>query len=62
MWHLHNGRESCDVGLKRDLFRGIWLSEQFLIIIIIIIIFNISIARFTIEDQKRFTKNIYILK
>ena len=29
-WHLHNGRESCDVGLKSDLFRGIRLSEQFL--------------------------------
>ena len=27
-------------------------------LIIILIIFNISIALFTIEDQKRFTKNI----
>ena len=27
---LHDGRESCDVGLKGDLFRGIELSEQFL--------------------------------
>ena len=22
-WHLHDGRESCVVGLKSDLFRGI---------------------------------------
>ena len=25
-----DGQESCDVGLKSDLFREIWLSEQFL--------------------------------
>ena len=30
MWPLHEGRESCDVGLKSDLFRGIQLAEQFL--------------------------------
>ena len=29
-WHLHDGRESCDFGLKGDLFRGIRLFEQFL--------------------------------
>ena len=29
-WHLHDGRKSCDVGLKGDLFRGVQLSEQFL--------------------------------
>ena len=27
-WRLHDGRESCDVGLKSDLFRGIRLSER----------------------------------
>ena len=31
-WPLHGGRESCYVGLKSDLFRGIQLSEQFLYI------------------------------
>ena len=30
MWPLHDGRESCYVGLKDDLFQGIQLSEQFL--------------------------------
>ena len=29
-WPLHDGRESCYVGLTGDLFRGIQLSEQFL--------------------------------
>ena len=29
-WHLHDRRESCDVGLNSDLSRGIRLSEQFL--------------------------------
>ena len=29
-WPLHDGRESCYVGLKGALFRGIQLSEQFL--------------------------------
>ena len=29
-WHLHDGRESCHVGLKSDLFRGILLSKQFM--------------------------------
>ena len=29
-WHLHDGGENCDIGLKGDLFRGIRLSEQFL--------------------------------
>ena len=29
-WPLHDGRESCYVGLKGDLFRGIQLSELFL--------------------------------
>ena len=28
--HLHDGQESCYVGSKSDLFRKIWLSEQFL--------------------------------
>ena len=28
-------------------------------LVILIIIFNICIALFTIKDQKRFTKNIY---
>ena len=26
-WHLHDGRESCDVGLNGDLFRGIRRSD-----------------------------------
>ena len=29
-WLLRDGRESCDVGLKGELFRGIRLSEKFL--------------------------------
>ena len=29
-WHLHDRRESYDVGLKGNLFLGIQLSEQFL--------------------------------
>ena len=29
-WHLHDGRESCDVDLKGHLFRETQLSEQFL--------------------------------
>ena len=28
--HLHDGRESCHAGQKSDLFRGIWLSEEFM--------------------------------
>ena len=28
--HLHDGQESCRVGLKNDLFRKILLSKQFM--------------------------------
>ena len=48
-WHLNDGRESCDVGLKGDLFRGIRLSEQLLYYI------KVSIVLFLSSSRDKFT-------